>query len=153
MNFNAGCKTAVSNIVMAIIMMMTLLFLTPLFQYTPLVVLSSIIIVAMVGIMDIPAVIHLWKIDKIDCIICLGAYFGVTFGSVEIGLSIAVIISLLRLILFIARPRTLNLGNLPNSSIYRSIDQYPAANNVPGILILQIDSPIYFANTNYLRER
>lgn len=152
-NFNAGCKTAVSNIVMAIVMMMTLLFLTPLFQYTPLVVLSSIIIVAMVGIMDIPAVIHLWKIDKIDCIICLGAYFGVTFGSVEIGLSIAVIISLLRLILFIARPRTLSLGNLPNSSIYRSIDQYPAANNVPGILIIQIDSPIYFANTNYLRER
>ncbi|XP_050372390.1 sulfate transporter 3.1-like [Argentina anserina] len=152
-NFNAGCKTQVSNIVMAVMMLMTLLFLTPLFEYTPLVVLSSIIVMAMFGIMDIPAVIHLWKIDKIDCMICLGAYLGVTFGSVEIGLSIAVIISLLRLILFIARPRTLNLGNIPNTSVYRSVDQYPAANNIPGVLILQIDSPIYFANSNYLRER
>ncbi|CDY23172.1 BnaA04g05870D [Brassica napus] len=46
-NFNAGCKTIVSNIVMAIAVMFTLLFLTPLFYYTPLVVLSSIIMVAM----------------------------------------------------------------------------------------------------------
>ncbi|PRQ36083.1 putative SLC26A/SulP transporter [Rosa chinensis] len=152
-NFNAGCKTQVSNIVMAFIMMLTLLFMTPLFQYTPHVVLCSIIMMAMIGIMDVPAAIHLWKVDKIDCMICLGAFLGVSFGSVEIGLSIAVVISLLRLILFIARPRTLNLGNLPNTSTYRSIDQYTAAKNVPGVLILQIDSPIYFANSNYLRER
>ncbi|KAL6189608.1 hypothetical protein ACLB2K_040994 [Fragaria x ananassa] len=121
--------------------------------YTPLVSLSSIIIVAMLGVIDIPGIIHLWKIDKIDFMICMGAVLGVSFGSVLIGLSIAVVTSLVRLILFITRPRTLNLGNLPETSIYRSVDQYPAANNVPGILILQIDSPIYFANANYLRER
>nr|XP_011463580.1 PREDICTED: sulfate transporter 3.1-like [Fragaria vesca subsp. vesca] len=152
-NYNAGVKTQVSPIVMAIMMLLTVLFMTPLFQYTPLVSLSSIIIVAMLGVIDIPGIIHLWKIDKIDFMICMGAVLGVSFGSVLIGLSIAVVISLLRLILFITRPRTLNLGNLPETSIYRSVDQYPAANNVPGILILQIDSPIYFANANYLRER
>ena len=57
------------------------------------------------------------------------------------------------MLLFIARPRTIVLGNINNSMIYRSIDQYPDANSVPGVLILQIDSPIYFANANYLRER
>lgn len=64
-----------------------------------------------------------------------------------------VAISLLRMLLFIARPRTFLLGNIPNSMIYRSMDQYPTANSVPGVLILQIDAPIYFANANYLRER
>ncbi|KAB2599681.1 sulfate transporter 3.1-like [Pyrus ussuriensis x Pyrus communis] len=152
-NFNAGCKTAVSNIVMATAVMFTLLFLTPLFHYTPLVVLSAIIMAAMLSLIDYEAVIHLWKVDKVDCIVCLGAYFGVVFGSVEIGLVIAVAVSLLRVLLFVARPRTLALGNIPNSSIYRSIDQYPVANNIPGVLILQIDAPIYFANANYLRER
>ncbi|CDY72208.1 BnaAnng40330D [Brassica napus] len=48
-NYNAGCKTAVSNVVMAVAVAVTLLFLTPLFFYTPLVVLSSIIIAAMLG--------------------------------------------------------------------------------------------------------
>ncbi|XP_021606344.1 sulfate transporter 3.1 isoform X1 [Manihot esculenta] len=152
-NFNAGCKTAVSNIVMATAVMITLLFLTPLFHYTPLVVLSSIIIAAMLGLIDYEAAIHLWKIDKFDFFVCISAYIGVVFGSVEIGLVIAVTISLLRMLLFVARPRTFLLGNIPNSMIYRSVDQYPTANCVPGVLILQIDAPIYFANANYLRER
>lgn len=90
MNYNAGCKTAVSNIVMAIAVMFTLLFLTPLFHYTPLVVLSAIIIAAMLGLIDYEAAIHLWKVDKFDLIVCLSAYVGVVFSSVEVGLVIAV---------------------------------------------------------------
>ncbi|CAK9160669.1 unnamed protein product [Ilex paraguariensis] len=152
-NFNAGCKTAVSNIVMATAVMITLLFLTPLFHYTPLVVLSSIIIAAMLGLIDYEAAIHLWKVDKFDFVVCISAFLGVVFGSVEIGLVIAVVISLVRVLLFVARPRTFLLGNIPNSFTYRSIDQYQVANNVPGILILHIGSPIYFANASYLRER
>lgn len=89
-NYNAGCKTAMSNIVMALAVMITLLFLTPLFYYTPLVVLSAIIIAAMLGLIDYEAAMHLWHVDKVDFCVCLGAYLGVVFGSVEIGLVIAV---------------------------------------------------------------
>ncbi|CAL0310357.1 unnamed protein product [Lupinus luteus] len=152
-NYNAGCKTAASNIVMAIAVMLTLLFLTPLFHYTPLVVLASIIVSAMLGLIDYEAAIHLWKIDKFDFLVCISAYMGVVFGSVEIGLVIAVVISVLRVLLFVARPRTFVLGNIPNSGVYRNVEQYPNANHVPGILILEIDAPIYFANASYLRER
>lgn len=152
-NFNAGCKTAVSNIVMAIAVMVTLLFLTPLFHYTPLVVLSAIIIAAMLGLIDYEAAIHLWHVDKFDFVVCMAAYVGVVFGSVEIGLVIAVAISLLRLLMFAARPKTFVLGNIPDSKIYRSVDQYPDATLVPGILILEIGGPLYFANSGYLRER
>ena len=60
---------------------------------------------------------------------------------------------MLRVMLFVARPRTLVLGNIPDSMIYRSVHQYPNAKSVSGILILEIDSPIYFANASYLRER
>ncbi|WZZ81439.1 hypothetical protein YC2023_102011 [Brassica napus] len=152
-NFNAGCKTAVSNIVMAIAVMFTLLFLTPFFYYTPLVVLSSIIMVAMLGLIDYQAAIHLWKVDKFDFLVCMSAYFGVVFGSVEIGLVVAVVISIARLLLFVSRPRTAVKGNIPNTMIYRNTDQYPYSRIVPGLLILEIDAPIYFANAGYLRER
>ncbi|KAG5246245.1 Sulfate transporter 3.2 family protein [Salix suchowensis] len=152
-NFNAGCKTAVSNIVMALAVMVTLLFLTPLFHYTPLVVLSSIIIGAMLGLIDYEAAIHLWTVDKFDFIVCMSAYAGVVFGSVEIGLVVAVAISLLRVLLFVARPKTFILGNIPDTMIYRNVEQYTNSNTVPGVLILEIDAPIYFANASYLRER
>ncbi|XP_042417397.1 sulfate transporter 3.1-like [Zingiber officinale] len=152
-NYNAGCKTAMSNVVMALAVMITLLFLTPLFYYTPLVVLSAIIISAMLGLIDYEAAMHLWHVDKVDFCVCLGAYLGVVFGSVEIGLVIAVSISILRVLLFIARPRTTALGHIPNSMAYRRVDQYSMAQSVPGVLILHIDAPIYFANAGYLRER
>jgi sulfate transporter 3 len=152
-NYNAGCKTAMSNIVMAIAVMFTLLFLTPLFHYTPLVVLSAIIISAMLGLIDYQAAIHLWKVDKFDFLVCMSAYVGVVFGSVEIGLVVAVAISIARLLLFVSRPKTAVKGNIPNSMIYRNTEQYPSSRTVPGILILEIDAPIYFANASYLRER
>uniref|UniRef100_M4EXD2 STAS domain-containing protein n=1 Tax=Brassica campestris TaxID=3711 RepID=M4EXD2_BRACM len=42
---------------------------------------------------------------------------------------------------------------MPNSPIYRNTEQYPYSRTVPGLLILEIDAPIYFANAGYLRER
>jgi sulfate transporter 3 len=112
-NYNAGCKTAVSNIVMSIAVMLTLLFLTPLFYYTPLVVLSAIIVSAMLGLIDYEAAIHLWKIDKFDFVVCISAYIGVVFGSVEIGLVIAVCIN----DLFVLTSHTSYVTNL--SLIYK----------------------------------
>lgn len=60
---------------------------------------------------------------------------------------------MLRVLLFVARPRTFILGNIPNSNIYRNVEQYPNASTVPGVLVLEIDAPIFFANSAYLRER
>lgn len=64
-----------------------------------------------------------------------------------------VTLSVLRVLLFVARPRTCIMGNVPNSICYRSVDHYPDAQIVPGILILEIGGPLYFANSTYLRER
>lgn len=62
-------------------------------------------------------------------------------------------ISVLRILLFVARPRTTALGKMPNSTVYRRMDQYAMAESVPGVLVLQVDAPIFFANASYLRER
>ncbi|KAI3770220.1 hypothetical protein L6452_01346 [Arctium lappa] len=65
-NYMAGCNTVVSNIVMSTIVMLTLLLITPLFKYTPNAILASIIISAVIGLIDFDAVVLLWKIDKFD---------------------------------------------------------------------------------------
>ncbi|OMO60291.1 sulfate anion transporter [Corchorus olitorius] len=88
-NCMAGCNTAVSNIVMSGVVFLTLKFITPLFKYTPSAVLASIIISAVIGLIDFEAVCLIWKIDKFDFVACMGAFFGVVFISVEIGLLIA----------------------------------------------------------------
>eukprot|EP00268_Persea_americana_P029052 TRINITY_DN28118_c0_g1_i1.p1 TRINITY_DN28118_c0_g1~~TRINITY_DN28118_c0_g1_i1.p1 ORF type:complete len:653 (-),score=98.99 TRINITY_DN28118_c0_g1_i1:478-2436(-) len=152
-NYMAGCSTAVSNIVMSVVVMLTLLLITPLFKYTPNAILASIIISAVIGLIDYEAAILIWKIDKFDFIACMGAFFGVIFVSVEIGLLIAVSVSFAKILWQVTRPRTAILGNLPRTTIYRNVEQYPDARKVPGMLIVRVDSAIYFSNSNYVRER
>ncbi|KAL9688766.1 hypothetical protein QQ045_033190 [Rhodiola kirilowii] len=152
-NYMAGCHTAVSNIVMSLVVLLTLEVITPLFKYTPNAILASIIISAVVGLIDIEAAILIWKIDKFDFVACMGAFFGVVFISVEMGLLIAVSISFAKILLQVTRPRTAVLGQVPRTKVYRNIQQYPEAESVPGILIVRVDSAIYFSNSNYIKER
>lgn len=89
-NYMAGCQTAVSNIVMSCVVFLTLMFITPLFKYTPNAILAAIIISAVLNLIDFQAAVLIWRIDKFDFVACMGAFFGVVFSSVEIGLLIAV---------------------------------------------------------------
>ncbi|KAK1441625.1 hypothetical protein QVD17_07667 [Tagetes erecta] len=152
-NYMAGCQTAVSNIVMSIVVLLTVKFLTPLFKYTPNAILSSIIISAVIGLIDIDAAILIWKVDKFDFVACMGAFLGVVFKSVETGLLIAVVISFAKILLQVTRPRTAILGKIPMSGVYRNIEQYPEASKIPGVLIVRVDSAVYFSNSNYIKER
>ncbi|KAH1088018.1 hypothetical protein AAZX31_07G202200 [Glycine max] len=152
-NNNAGAKTAVSNVVMSVTVMVTLLFLMPLFQYTPNVVLGAIIVTAVIGLIDLPAACNIWKIDKFDFVVMLTAFLGVLFISVQGGLALAVGLSTFKILLQITRPKTVMLGKIPGTDIYRNLDQYKEAVRIPGFLILSIEAPINFANITYLNER
>ncbi|KAJ4748949.1 sulfate transporter 1 [Rhynchospora pubera] len=152
-NYNAGSKTAVSNIVMASAVLVTMLFLMPLFYYTPNVILSAIIITAVIGLIDFGAAIRLWKVDKLDFLAFTSAFFGVLFISVQGGLAIAIGISVFKILIQVTRPNTVVKGVIPGSHSYRSLGQYKEASRVPHFLILGIESPIYFANSTYLQER
>lgn len=67
--------------------------------------------------------------------------------------AVQVIISFGKILLQVTRPHTAVLGNIPGTNVYRNIHQYPDSVAEPGILIVRIDSSIYFANSNYIRER
>ncbi|XP_057969152.1 probable sulfate transporter 3.4 [Malania oleifera] len=152
-NYNAGAQTAVSNIVMASAVLMTLLFLMPLFYYTPNFILAAIIITAVIGLIDYQAAFRLWKVDKLDFLACSCSFFGVLFISVPLGLAIAVGVSVFKILLHVTRPNTMVLGNIPGTQVYQSLARYQEASRVPSFLILAVDSPMYFANCTYIQER
>ncbi|RCV20143.1 hypothetical protein SETIT_4G032500v2 [Setaria italica] len=152
-NYSAGCKTAVSNIVMAAAVLVTLLFLMPLFHYTPNVILSAIIITAVVGLIDVRGAAKLWKVDKLDFLACMAAFLGVLLVSVQMGLAIAVGISLFKILLQVTRPNMVVKGLVPGTQTYRSVVQYREAVRVPAFLVVGVESAIYFTNSMYLVER
>ncbi|GMP34801.1 hypothetical protein CsSME_00007524 [Camellia sinensis var. sinensis] len=152
-NYNAGAQTVVSNIIMASTVLVTLLFLMPLFHYTPTFILAAIIITAVIGLIDYQAAFRLWKVDKLDFLACLCSFLGVLIISVPLGLSIAVGVSVFKILLHVTRPTTVVLGNIPETQIYQSLGRYGEALRVPSFLILAVESPILFANSTYLQER
>ncbi|KAG6784248.1 hypothetical protein POTOM_009936 [Populus tomentosa] len=153
-NFSAGCQTLVSNIVMSITVLVSLEVFTRLLYYTPTAILASIILSALPGLIDIRGAYYIWKVDKLDFIACIGAFFGVLFASVEIGLLAAVIISFARILLNAIRPGIEALGRLPRADVYCDMNQYPMAVKTPGILAVRINSALLcFANANFIRER
>lgn len=89
-NFSAGARSTVSNIVMSITVFIALELFMKLLYYTPMAVLASIILSALPGLIDVKEACNIWKVDKMDFLTCLGAFVGVLFGSVEIGLAVAV---------------------------------------------------------------
>eukprot|EP00897_Mesotaenium_endlicherianum_P000038 jgi/Mesen1/10034/ME000073S09314 len=152
-NAAAGAHTAVSNVVMALVLLVVLAALTPLFHYTPSAVLSAIIINAVMGLINVSAAKLIWRVDKLDFLATLGAFFGTLFISVEIGLLIAVCISAVKVLVQITRPNMPRLGRIPGTTVFRNVALYPEAVSEPGILAARFDASIYFANSNYMRER
>lgn len=61
--------------------------------------------------------------------------------------------SFAKILFHVTRPHTALLGNIPGTNVYRNTHQYPDANLDPGVLVVRVDSAIYFANANYVRER
>lgn len=153
-NFSAGCETAVSNIVMAITVCISLQLLTRLLYFTPIAILASIIISALPGLIHINQAYSIWKLDKLDFLACIGAFFGVLFASIEIGLLVAVAISFAKIIVNSIQPGTETLGRLPGTDMFCDVNQYPMAVNTPGVLVFRIKSALLcFANANFIRER
>ncbi|KAK7387511.1 hypothetical protein VNO78_28369 [Psophocarpus tetragonolobus] len=153
-NYAAGCESLVSNIVMAMTVLISLQFFTKLLYYTPTAILASVILSALPGLIHISEAYKIWKVDKFDFLASLGAFFGVLFASVEIGLLVAVVISFSKIILISIRPGTETLGKLPGTDLFCDVYQYPMAVKIPGVMIIRVKSALLcFANANFVRER
>lgn len=119
----------------------------------PLCVLAAIVISGVLGLLDYEEAMYLWKVHKFDFGVWVVACLGTMFLGVEIGLAIAVCVSLLLVTYESAYPHTAVLGRLPGSNVYRNIKQYTEAEQYNGIVMIRIDAPIYFANIQNVREK
>ncbi|ELR21794.1 inorganic anion transporter, sulfate permease (SulP) subfamily protein [Acanthamoeba castellanii str. Neff] len=152
-NFQAGSRSPLSSLFTAGLISLTLLFLTPAFRYTPLFVLASIVVSAAVLLIDYEEVIFLFKIgDRVDLAQMLIVFLGTLLLGPELGVMVAIAVSLIQLIFKSAKPNFARLGRLPGTLVYKDIKRFPSALRHKGILIVRFDSNLFFANVNWFRE-
>ncbi|WBX74850.1 solute carrier family 26 protein [Tenacibaculum pacificus] len=152
-NEEAGGKTGVSAIVSALIVILTLLFFTPVFYYLPKTILAAIIIVAVFNLIDIKEAKRLWKANHLDFWLLIATFFSTIFLGIEPGILTGVLLSLVVLIYRTSRPYVAQLGRVPNSDFYRNKNRFEEVIIDPEILIFRFDAQLFYANCNYFREK
>lgn len=151
-NDQAGAKTGLAAIISAGLILLTLLFLTPLFYYLPKAILASVIMVAVFGLIDIKEARHLWHTDKRDFLMLVITFLATLSLGIEQGIGVGVVLSLVMIIFRTTKPHYAILGKIPNSPYYRNVERFTNLENRQDLLIIRFDAQLYFANTNFVKE-
>ncbi len=151
-NDQAGAQTGLAAIFSAVLIVLTLLFLTPLFYYLPNAVLASVIMVAVFGLIDYKEAIHLWKSNRTDFVMLVVTFIATLTLGIEKGIGVGVVLSLAMVIFRTTRPHVAVLGRVPGSNFYRNVDRFSDVEQRQDLLILRFDAQLYFANTNYFKD-
>ncbi|XP_078261855.1 sulfate transporter-like [Rhinoraja longicauda] len=150
---SSGCQTQLSSLVSAVLVLMLLLFLAPVFYSLQKCVLACIIIVSLRGALmkfrDLP---KLWRVSKIDTMVWWVTMSSVCLISTELGLFTGVTFSLLCVIVRTQVPRTALLGRKQDSILYEDQAEYNNLLSIPQIKIFRFEAPLYYCNKDYFME-
>lgn len=148
----AGVKTPAANWITAVIVILTLLLLTPLFYYLPMPVLASIIVVSVFGLIDVEEIKFLIRTRRSEGGIAVFTFVATLMIGIQEGILLGVGVSMLMMIYKISRPTVAELGVLPDTHSFKNIERNPDATRIEGILILRIDASFSFINAEFFRD-
>jgi SulP family sulfate permease len=151
-NDQAGAKTGLASIISALLIIITLLFLTEYFYYLPKAILAAIIMVAVFGLIDVKEAKHLWAKDRKDFWLFMVTAIGTLALGIEEGILLGVALSIASLVYRVSYPHIAILGRLPGTDQYRNVERFDQLEVDPHILIVRFDAQLYFANANYFRD-
>jgi SulP family sulfate permease len=150
-NFAAGANTGLASIITALLIALTVVFLTPLFYYLPKAVLAAIIMAAVVGLIDVTTFKHVWKYNKADALSMIATFFAVLAVGVETGILVGVAAAILLFIWRTSRPHLAIVGRIGATETYRNVLRHNVS-TCPHVLSIRVDESLYFANTKFLED-
>ena len=153
-NDGAGARSQVSSLAQAGFVLLTLLFLAPVFSKLPEAVLGAIIIEAVtLGMMNVGEMKRLILVKPYEFAAALAALLGVmTFGILP-GVFIGVGISIIWLVAVSALPYIPELGRKPGTDAFYDLERHDDCETIPGLKILRFDGGLFFVNADALADR
>lgn len=151
-NYDTGARTGLASLVTGMVILLVLIFLTPLFYYLPLTILASIVIVAVLGLINFQDAFHLFRLKRVD-----GWTWVLTFSLALMlgggkGILGGMVFSLAVFIWRSAHPHAAELGYLEKENVFRNIKRYPEAKTFPETLMVRVDASLYFANMGFVED-
>ncbi|KAL0608176.1 LOW QUALITY PROTEIN: Sulfate transporter [Plecturocebus cupreus] len=144
---STGCQTQLSGVVTALVLLLVLLVIAPLFYSLQKSVLGVITIVNLRGALckfrDLP---KMWSISRMDTVIWFVTMLSSALLSTEIGLLVGVCFSMFCVILHTQEPKISLLGFVEGSEVFESLSAYKNLQTKQGIKIFRFVAPLYYIN-------
>ncbi|WP_433158309.1 SulP family inorganic anion transporter [Kribbella sp. CA-247076] len=162
-NGGAGARTQVSGLVVAGLTVVTLLFLTGLFEQLPEATLGAVVIAAVIELVDVRSLTGLYRVwtrrlgsiygiaARADFTAAIAALVGVLLFDTLPGLFIGIAVSMLLLLYRTSRPNLAVLGR--SGGVWADRARHPDASTEPGIVVVRVESGLFFANADRVREQ
>ena len=148
----AGQRTQMASLINAGLVLLTMLLLASLFEELPSAALGAVVIDAMLGLISFVGMKRYYRVNRPDWIFFMGAMIGILFLGIIQGIAIGVALSLLLLLARSSRPGIRRLGRQPGSEAYLDLERHTGLEEPPGILVVRLDGPLFFADADRFRE-
>ena len=163
-NGGAGAKSQLSSMTVAALTVITLLFLTGLFEQLPEATLAAVVIAAVVELVDISSLRRLHRVwtphlggiygwaARADFLAALAAMLGVLVFDTLPGLFIGIAVSLVLLLYRASRPHIARLARGSEPPTWLDLDRHPDLTTDPELLVVRVESGLFFANADHIRD-
>jgi SulP family sulfate permease len=151
-NDKAGARTPLALVFASITLSLCLLFLTGLLENLPKAVLAAVVLTAIYGLLDFPAIIRMWRISRLDFYAAAIALGGVLMLGILHGILLAALASVLLLLFRSSQPHVAFLGRVPGTNSYSDVERHPENEPIPGVIAFRPEASLIYVNAEYVLE-
>ena len=133
-NDKAGARTPLALVFASITLALCLLFLTGFLENLPKAVLAAVVLTAISGLLDFPALLRMWRVSRVDFYAAAIALVAVLLLGILDGILLAAAASMLMLLARASRPHVAFLGRIPGTNSYSDLARHPDNEPLPGVI-------------------
>jgi len=147
-NDKAGARTPLALVFTSVTLALSLVFLTGLLENLPKAVLAAVVLTAISGLLDFPALLHMWRVSRLDFYAASIALVGVLLLGILQGILLAALASVVMLLARASRPHVAFLGRVPGTRSYSDLIRHPENETHPGVIAFRPESSLIYVNTD-----
>jgi SulP family sulfate permease len=151
-NDKAGARTSLALVFASITLALCLLFLTGLLENLPKAVLAAVVLTAVYGLLDFPALLHMWRVSRLDFYAAAIALGAVLLLGILQGILLAALASILLLLMRMSRPHVAFLGRIPDTNNYSDMDRHPENEPLSGVIAFRPEASLIYVNADTVME-
>jgi high affinity sulfate transporter 1 len=151
-NDRAGAHTPLALVFASITLALCLLFFTGLLENLPKAVLAAVVLTAVYGLLDFPALLRMWRISRMDFYAAATALVAVLLLGILQGILLAALASILMLLVRASRPHVAFLGRIPGTNQYSDMARHPENEALPGVIVFRPEASLMYVNADAVLE-